>query len=260
MHELAAESNDGVPKNPWKKYQFLSSWKTDSQQAASIVKILHQLELTLNVLSEEPLQVCSLLKPLSDQLMSFLPEDGEFSNISDFIIDELRAALQQNDFLNVACFLDPRFQSSLSSDDLSSAKLHISSHLSSNLEEKEIQEEPNKPERKSGLKMFFNRGKTIYATESSHPKVRKTNLSVELQKYTLETPLDVDFCPLDWWKENTSKYKLLSKLSQKYFCVPCFYRSDVKLKVNGIVELDEKRFYISDKYFRDVWFLHNEKK
>ncbi|KAL5284368.1 hypothetical protein ACFFRR_006574 [Megaselia abdita] len=257
LKELAFSSNEQVPTNPWKKYQKLSSWKSISSRASSIVKILNQLELTLDVLSEEPLQVCSLLKPLSDQLMVFLPEEGEFSNISDFIRDELKTALQQNDFLTMACFFDPRFQSSLSEEDLSSANLHISSYLSSESQNIEIKEEITKPERKSGLKMFFNRGKT--SSESSQPKVRKTNLSVELSKYSTETPLDVEFCPLDWWKENNQKYKLLSKLSNKYFCVPCFYRSDVKLKVNGIVDLDERRFYLRDKHFIKILLLHNGK-
>lgn len=252
--------SEPVPNNPWKKYQLLSSWNTESSRASSLVKILHQLELTLDVLSEETLQVCSLLKPLSDQLMLFLPEDGEFSNVSDFIRAELKSALQQNDFLTMSCFLDPRFQSSMALEDRSYAKQHISSTLSSGHEEVVIKEESVRPERKSGLKMFFNRGKTTPDIESPPPsKVRKTNLSIELSSYTTEIPLDVEFCPLDWWKENQPKYKLLSKISNKYFCVPCFYRSDVKLKVSGIVELDEKRFRLSDKHYSNIWFLHNEK-
>lgn len=256
LKDLAFSWSEPVPNNPWKKYQLLSSWKTESSRASSIVTILNQLELTLDVLSEETLQVCSLLKPLSDQLMLFLPEDGEFANISDFVREELKTALQQNDFLTMACFFDPRFQSSMSLE----TKLSISSTISTDHTEEELIEEPAKPERKSGLKMFFNRGKSIKCEEATPPKVRKTNLSVELSNYTAETPLDVEFCPLDWWKDNSPKYKLLSKLSNKYFCVPCFYRSDVKLKVNGIVELDEKRFRLSDKYFSNIWFLHNGKK
>lgn len=262
INELAKSSNEQVPKNPWKIYQFLSSWKSQSTQASSLMKILQQLEMTLDVLSEESLQVCSLLKPLSDQLVIFLPEDGEFLNVSEFIKNELKTSLQQNNFLNVACFLDPRFQSSMSSEDSQTAKMQISSQISSSPEQQEqIKVEPQiRPERKSGLKMFFNRGKPTTDTDSPLAKVKKTSLSVELSNYSMEAALDVEFCPLNWWKENYAKYKLLGKLSNKYFCVPCFYRSDVKLKVNDIVELDNKRFYLSDKYFRDIWFLHNQNK
>lgn len=247
-----------MPKNPWKKYQLLSSWKTESSSANIIVKILSQLELTLDILAEETLQVCSLLKPLSDQLLLFLPEEGEHSNISCFIRNELKTSIQQNEFLIMASFFDPRFQSSLSFEERSMTNQNILSSIS--LEHNVELEEYGRPERRSSLKMLFNRGKTTTDTECPPPKIRKTNINEELSSYSSETPLDVEFCPLDWWTEYTSKYKLLSKSSSKYFTVPCFYRSDIKLKVTDIVDLDEKKFKLDDKYFSNIWFLHNENK
>lgn len=259
MTDLAEAYNEIIPVNPWKKYQLLSSWKTDSNQAASIVKSLQQLELTLNVLSEEALQVCSLLKPLSDQLMLFLPDEDDTPSISNFIRNELKSAIQDNEFLIMSCFFDPRFQNNMSPEDLSLAKSNIAKTLPNEPEELKPKQEP-KSEKISSLKMFFNRGKLSQESEGPSPKVRKTNLSVELTNYTAENPLDVEFCPLDWWKENGSKYRALAKLSNKYFSVPCFYRSDIKLKLESLVDIDQKRFYLSEKYFKEIWFLHNLRK
>ena len=257
MENLTKLSNQAVQSNPWRKYQFLTKHSDLYREPEALAQILQQFEMTLNVLADETLLVCSLLKPLSVQILEFLPQTHEFEAVREIIIKGIHEHIQENYFLIMATFFDPRFQSSLTFDDKEFVRKEVSPDMAK--EEVTIKVENSKPERRSGLKMFLNRGKPDDDQQESKSKIRKTFSIDELSRYNEETPLDVDFCPLDWWKENSVKYKQLATLAQKYFCVPCFVSSDVNLKINDFLEIDEKKFNLKEKYFKDIWFINSNR-
>ena len=46
------------------------------------------------------------------------------------------------------------------------------------------------------------------------------NLDEELQRYGAESQVDLDACPLQWWKVHASKFPLLSQVAMEILAIP----------------------------------------
>lgn len=86
-------------------------------------------------------------------------------------------------------------------------------------EEADVQNAPALKKTKKTLGSFFK------VDEDQRPASPSLNLqdmaiTAELQSYFLSAAVDSEEDPLVWWKEHAKQFPALSKLAQKYLCIP----------------------------------------
>jgi len=80
---------------------------------------------------------------------------------------------------------------------------------------------------------------------------------MELSTYFMESELELEKDPLQWWHLKESQYPNLSKLAQKYLCILATSASSERVfSVAGLVSHD-RRSRISPEKLDKVIFLHN---
>ena len=123
------------------------------------------------------------------------------------------------DLLNKACFLDPRFRSLpfLSSvekevfyDRIFDEVVNLTTPVQTASTSDEQAPQPKKFRLMDLLDDVFQQDDT-----ASDPK---TSVRQELDRFNSEEPITED--PLEWWKNNKSRFPGLALLAQKYFAVP----------------------------------------
>ena len=86
----------------------------------------------------------------------------------------------------------------------------------------------------------------------------------EIVNYLREKPVPVNSDskedktdPLEWWKDNSSRYKFLSTLAAKYLCVPATsVPSERVFSCTGNIA-NSKRAYVHPENINMLCFLHN---
>ncbi|XP_055836838.1 uncharacterized protein LOC129905388 [Episyrphus balteatus] len=263
-------------ENPWSKFNFLqfvqdhlSMVDEENTEAIEIskqlVNFLSPLKTTLETIADEPLPLCSLMKPLSRKLIdeylsTFFCETEALTDVKNIVIDELTQRILSNMFLSESSLFDPRFQSvtveTESLQDIKDSVAHRFEHLIANdvIEQKPIKLESKTPQRKSSLKLFFNRG---VKTETKQPL--KRSLEYEVIKYTSESGADLEQCPMKWWEENEFVYPKLRKISDYYMCVPCCSTNLFKSSIVDRVAITNRRFMLRKNIINQILFLHLNK-
>ena len=200
----------------------------------SIIAALAPLRDITDLLSGEKRVTVSLIKPLLQHVYKELSSTEEDTALTSEVKAKIKADLEQryeaqsevDEFLDFCSFLDPRFKQKYSSDQvvidrvfekmvLCAASLvdpvddGVVSH-SSGLE-------PPSKKRAGCLSQILGSSITSCSTNdlSDDDKARR-----ELEMYLQQYPtLDIDSCPLKWYKEEQKRLPLLSALASKYLSV-----------------------------------------
>lgn len=278
-----AEMLDSIPEvfeeNPWSKFNFLQYVQEHLsivdeenpeayEMSKQLVSFLSPLKITLETIADETLPLCSLMKPLSRKLIdeylsTFFCENEALTEVKNIVIDELTQRIFSNMFLSESSLFDPRFQSvTVETESLQDIKDSIAQrfeHLIANTadERKPIKTEQNVQRRKSSLKKFFNRG---VKTETKPPQsIMKRSLDYEIMKYTDESAVDLEQCPMKWWEENEYLFPKLRKICEYYLCVPCCVHNFFKLPLVDRMAFVNRRFSLRKNVANQILFLHLNK-
>lgn len=178
--------------------------------------------------------------------------------LSDFIQNILIALLYfsifENRFLTMASFLDPRFQSLTTPDDLKSIFDEI---------EKDVQSDEIKSTEKTQEKLSKTKEKNVglsslFSNVASPPQTKtpKNRFDIEFRSYTQDVSLNMELCPLDWWAENDSLYPNIKQYVKKYFCVPSFVNNLHRLSFQEQEELENKYSRYADEINEKLIWMH----
>ena len=80
------------------------------------------------------------------------------------------------------------------------------------------QEPPRKKQKSSILDHMRDEHRRV--TSSVPIPSSMENLDKELQRYGAETQVDLDTCPLQWWKVHASKFPILSQVAMEISAIP----------------------------------------
>ncbi|KAM7356098.1 uncharacterized protein ACRADG_001946 [Cochliomyia hominivorax] len=234
----------------WSKLNFLDhifKRTTEEQidkwnEMKQIFEYIKPLKMAMDVISDEHLPLCTLIRPLIIKLFeehfSFVNEEKfiRIFNIHKILEKELYERVIATHFLNEATFFDMRFhrdfvleKSGFEISNLKSVVLKRFRNVfelscmnkNQNIKAEQSTSDSFENIRKcSSLKSFFKRD----ATEIANNKVNsfsKTNFDLEFELYQNEACLDLDKSPALWWKQQCDNYKQLSKIAKFYLTIPC---------------------------------------
>ncbi|TMW50799.1 hypothetical protein DOY81_004128 [Sarcophaga bullata] len=224
------------------------------QELKKCLDYLKPLKMALDVLSDERLPSCTLIRPVIVKLYEENISRSKYASLTDKMLlvqrilqKELYEKIIKQDFLKEATFFDPRFHRNYAIPDSFCDFNHLKSQVIKrfkvalnvtetkefeNIKTKEISNRFKTNSGKcSSLKMFFKRDScTINAKLIQETN---TDLDKEFERYQMEESLDLDQSPALWWQQVTSNYKQLSKIAKYYLtipscCMPSLYRLDVE--------------------------------
>ena len=185
--------------------------------------------------------VIPVLFNLTNKILKENQDDSTLTrNIKKYIIDYMEKKYADNktkEILNIATFLDPRFKTDfVEGVDLETVHDNIidqgmeifSSHGMSNatagsqtsLNGTQGDQEP--PTKKKKLLLFLQ--KETWSTNGTSTScnctpIQQLQAEVEAYKISPKLGIDSDETPLMWWKNHSTVYPLLGKLSRRYLCI-----------------------------------------
>ncbi len=133
------------------------------------------------------------------------------------------AALQE--LLEKACFLDPRYRGDYINDTETKSKLieemvgvedEGSAASASVVGDGDQGQAVVPPAAKKKTLGDLLKSRT---TSASAPIPKRARADNELTRYLQEESIDSNANPLFWWRDNQSRYPLLSKVARKYMCI-----------------------------------------
>lgn len=188
-------------------------------------------ELT-DLLSGEKYISISAVKPvLSHMSMEALADSDDDTTLTMDIKRRVLTDIESryldpdvDDFLDVACFLDPRFKiEHVCEEKVDSIKTRIQKEgvkiaectpADPTTTSQHGEAEP--PSKKRKLARILKKKKDDVTTASMSPK---DQVEKEMERYLNAPDLDVEGNPLLWWKVEGLRYPILSKLARKYLAV-----------------------------------------
>lgn len=189
-----------------------------------LIEILKPFELATKIISGEKYPTASLVLPLIDSFTeTFLkPEDGEnvldekeektksdpnlviVKKFKEIVRDELKIRFgSDSTILKFATFFDPRYKNYVQNS--MNLRKKIEEEYSRIAEKTTTKEKNTNSEKKTALELLF-------------PKDVSKNSS-EVENYLTEHSISKDSDVLVWWRNNASRYPILSKLANKYLCI-----------------------------------------
>ncbi|RXN13466.1 zinc finger BED domain-containing 1-like protein [Labeo rohita] len=208
--------------NPsWQDIAVLESVNAALKPAAEFTDLLSG-ESYVTVSSVKP-----VLKLLTEDMLKPSNEDTTLtSDIKHKMCSVLQgkyepAALQE--LLEKACFLDPRYRGDYINDTETKSKLieemvgvedEGSAASASVVGDEEQAVVPPAAKKKTLGDLLKSR-----TTSASAPIPKRVRADNELTRYLQEECIDSNANPLSWWRDNQSRYPLLSKVARKYMCI-----------------------------------------
>lgn len=164
----------------------------------------------------------SALMPMVKNLRALInkenPETEEGKACKKMILDnydERFGDFETRTFLTVATMLDPRFKARYFKADggrnLLEAERVLKEEMHSMLTTIVAEKEPGAGE--TGIWLMHG----TFVGDSCAP-TREEIVDLEYQVYMSSKMLNIDENPLEFWKDNSTKYPLMYKVAQKYFC------------------------------------------
>lgn len=97
-------------------------------------------------------------------------------------------------------------------------------------------------------------------SKQSQPKVA---IDLEFNRYKCEQTLDLELCPLIWWKSHSERYKLLHKIANYYLSVPCLTPRWLTSTHEEVEVVDSSKWWQKSKTLqylhaaeKCIWYLH----
>lgn len=206
--------------NPsWQDIAVLESVNAALKPAAEFTDLLSG-ESYVTVSSVKP-----VLKLLTEDILKPSNEDTTLtSNIKHKMCSVLQgkyepAALQK--LLEKACCLDPRYKGDHINDTETKSALIEEmmgvedEETSASVVGEEGQMMVPPPVKKKTLGDLLK----SRATSASAPIPKRARADNELMRYLQEECIDSNANPLSWWRDNQSRFPLLSKVARKYMCI-----------------------------------------
>ena len=193
----------------------------------SLVEVLKPLSVFTDALSGENHVTVSALRPLLNHLLTNLHVDlgsnGLINEMKDIIRRDLSTRYNSPEIavlLDKCSFLDPRFKAEYLEDKegtleaLTSEAAALADKTTPPTHEHE-EETPPPAKRAKGLAAILKKVPMRSPIElTSHQRATK-----EIVAYS-DLPLEeTSRDPLDWWKQNSDRFPLLSVLVRKYLCI-----------------------------------------
>jgi hypothetical protein len=94
----------------------------------------------------------------------------------------------------------------------------------------------------------------LCATKNGMPAEEKADL--ELIQYQSEATASLDSCPLQWWLKTSAKCPNLTKLANKYHCVPACCAPPTRIPPDMQIQYDTKRAALPPHLIDKLLFLH----
>ncbi|XP_065103982.2 E3 SUMO-protein ligase ZBED1-like [Paramisgurnus dabryanus] len=220
----------------------------DIVNAEDLVKLLNPLKTATTVLCEEKTPTVSLIVPLKNMIeQSMAPNDSDSPTVTDVkraILTNISGRYSGDvyNYLLESTALDPRFQTLpqldhdqreavfqsikkrieqlLQNQPTDETSAHCSTHwrdgalgAEGGAEGGPESEETEPATKKTALEDLL--GDAFSKTEQSSKGIER-----EIELYRREPSISLSCCPLKWWRENSSKYPLLSPLVKAYFSIP----------------------------------------
>ena len=209
----------------------------------SINTFVAPLEDLTDTLSGEKHVTISAVKPVLQHLCDvLLAESSEDSELTKEMKARCKAKILQqygssdiNKLLDIATFLDPRFKHYKDDDQkkkeieelVKLEVLQIAGTVETASEIQVINNDEGPVAKKSRLGKFLGKkyGIGVMHTDSSSGTNSVTRLTPlekannELLMYLQYPQLEVEECPLNWWKKEYIHLPMLSSLAQKFLCI-----------------------------------------
>lgn len=214
---------------------------------------------------------------LVDEEVNSDPIELMLNDLKQFIAFDLTEKITKNWFLTIASFLDPRFQSLASTEELHRIRNEIEINFTSDDQnapasgkcDNSSSKEDNSS-RKNGncvynfkiLKMSNDR---LFLTGLSSlfvnlpiqkSKTPKNRFEIEFRSYIDTVNVDIEQCPLAWWSESDVPYPNIRRHIHKYFCVPFFVNEYHRLSVDEQLHLYTQRMSIQNDVDSKLLWLH----
>lgn len=100
----------------------------------------------------------------------------------------------------------------------------------------------------SGLSSFFN------STKMTPKPSPKNKFDVEFISYS-SVNIDIESCPLAWWRSSELIYPNLKKIAEQYNCVPCTV-GDIGLTLNDKLKFFHQRKMTVNEFDRKLLWIH----
>ncbi|XP_078018496.1 E3 SUMO-protein ligase ZBED1-like [Epinephelus lanceolatus] len=206
------------------------SMLTDSELklAEELIQLLNPLKKMTTLMNSESTPTSSMILPLKTMTLKSMAPDPQDSPT----IREAKLAVTRDlekrytdpdllDCLHRATVLDPRFKSLPILDEAICDQVY--KHLTSEIMEHQfqaVQEGPsNEQDQASSVsppqELFGDLLKTEQQTKAFPQKIKE-----EVSSYKAAGGLNVDADPFRWWKEHQVTLPYISKVAQRYLCVP----------------------------------------
>lgn len=133
--------------------------------------------------------------------------------------------------------MDPRFQGMLNSEEknIVKSKLEMISYRA-------IDERQMNSDDQSNISIIEKKGLSSLFPGLKYSKEErfKQLFDAEFYSYIQCASLNIESCPLQWWKEFGSKYPTLSRFTDNFFCAPALIRLSTLSKQAALSEKYEK--------------------
>ncbi|KAL0147863.1 hypothetical protein M9458_056822, partial [Cirrhinus mrigala] len=222
-----------------RKHGHLNPTWQDVSVLESINAALKPVADFTDVLSGEKYVTVSSVKPvldlLKDELLS--PDSNDTTLTSNIkkkmcaVLDEKYSPAPLQELLRKATLLDPRYRAHFEAAIIDDTKGQLLKEIMEMTEEGHNVEQVSDraaadddvpttssapPPKKKRLCDLLQKRK---AQPSTHGLTKREQADAELSRYLQEEALDNSADPLMWWRDNESRFPLISKLARKYMCI-----------------------------------------
>ena len=241
------------------------------QEVIQIKNTLSPFKDITDILSSAQTPSISMLKPLIfiilKDILQIQPNDSDIAQTIKHLISEdftqrLHNYGNVNNILLLASILDPRFKNLNYLEEnekgiaqkLLKEKFQELKQKEENLMKEEGKNENFKAEEKTKL-VKLNKDSLGRLFKLSGASLQKPDLFKEVNQYFEIQELDIREDPLQWWKENSGRFKILSQIAKDILCIPVTSVPSERIfsKAGNIVSA--KRSSLSSKLINSLIFL-----
>jgi hypothetical protein len=110
----------------------------------------------------------------------------------------------------------------------------------------------------SGLWAFMDQLSQAKRSRDQQPAALSVNsIHNEVEQYIAESPVIRTSCPLEWWAENTKRFKTLSVLARGFLCIPATQTKSERLNSTSGNIVEDRRANLLTQHVRELTFLHD---